>query len=457
MCKIKLMLVLLVLSLSACQAKQSVVTEQNSNSGLAYTLISMPGETRVTIRIAWPSNWAFSGERNQAARYIGPRLLLTGGAEGYKAIDVEERFSEMGSEGEMQATIDYLLGSVHYSRKHQDETLKIINAHLRNPSLNAQWFDRIRDQLALEMNAAEASAESQVFEALRWALFGEQPIRAALALDEQDVIELEQIKTGDIATWAKSVIKRNGVVITIAGDLNAAEAGAAIDSLFDGVPDGDVTERGSVVADYSPKRLLLHAPESASSNLSFFGKLPGFDEGSELEDTLITQVLSDYLDEVLYGDLGEEARALYSYNAVFSAFTADQRFILLTGPVATENIADAETVLLKAYKEFRSNPPISDDDLSQLKEPYRKRFKKFSKNTGSNSNSALMAKLHGMDPARALNLQDELDAVTMQTLKRRLQTAFPSVEEFFVLVDSADATVLPLACIIKTPEEALNC
>lgn len=453
----KLMLVLLVLSLSACRAKQNVMTEQNSNSGLPYTLISMPNESRVTIRIAWPSDWAFSEDRNQAAHYIGPRLLLTGGAEGYKAIDVEKRFSEMGSEGEILATIDYLLGSIHYSRKHQDETLKIINAHLRSPSLNEQWFDRIRDQLALEMNTAKASAESQVFEALRWTLFGEQPIRAALALDEHDVIELEQIKTADIATWVKSVIKRKGVVITIAGDLNADEAGAALDALFDGVPDGEGTEREAVLADYSPKRILLHAPESASSNLSFFGKLPGFKEGSELEDILITQVLSEYLDEILYGDFGKEARALYSYNAVFSAFTTDQRFILLTGPVASDNIADAETLLLKAYKEFRSNPPISEEDLSKLKEPHRERFKKFSKNTGSNSNAALMAKLHGMDPARALNLQAELDSVTMQTVKRRLQTAFPSVEEFFVLVDSPDATVLPLACIITTPEEALNC
>jgi len=73
------------------------------------------------------------------------------------------------------------------------------------------------------------------------------------------------------------------------------------------------------------------------------------------------------------------------------------------------------------------------------------------------SNSALMAKLNGMDPARSLDFLDELESISQRTLSRWLQTAFPSVNDFIVLVDSPDETALPDACVITVPKEALSC
>jgi len=317
----KIVVFLLVLCLCACQAKENVVTEEFSASGLAYTLINMPNNTRITIRVAWPSNWAFSEERNQAVPYIGTELLLTGGAEGYSAGQLVERFSDIGTEGFVSATLEHILATVHFSPEHQEESIKAVNG-----------FEQTRDQFALRIKESGSSAESKGFDALRWALFGEQPIRAALSLDGATMID--SITRADVAAWVNSVFKRNGVTIAIAGDLKPAEAGAAVDALFEGVPEGDGSVIETATADFTPKRILLHVPDSTTSTLSFIGKLPPLTEYAELHDMLLAATMTGHWENGLPGN-DNELQSNYRFNADFSAFTADHRFILLTGQVET--------------------------------------------------------------------------------------------------------------------------
>jgi len=449
----KLAALFLVLSMCACKAKENVFTEEHSASGLAYTLISMPNNTRITVRIAWPSNWAFSEKHNQAVPYIGTELLFAGGAEAYPAGELLERFSDIDSAAYLSATIDYILGTVHFSPEHQDETIKAANAHLKSPLLDEHRFNQTRDQFALRIRESVSSAEAKGFDALRWSLFGEQPIRGALSLDE--ATSLDTVTRAEVASWVNSVFKRKGATITIAGDLNYAEAGAVVDALFEGLPEGDSTAIGVAAADFSAKRILFQAPDSTTSNLSFIGKLPPLTERAELQDMLLTTAMTEHWQNGLPGTVDEELQTSFRFSADFSAYTAEHRFILLTGQIEASKIADAEKALRKAYREFKTRLPI--EDLQKLKEPYAQDFKKYQTNSGATSNSALMAKLTGMDPAVSLNLLDELDAITEKSLLRRINTAFPSVDDFIVLVDSPDNTALPDACVITIPRQVLNC
>lgn len=461
----KIVAALLVLCLSACLTKQNTVTEEFSAGGLPFTLVHMPDNPRITIRIAWPSNWAGDSaggssdssavikERNQAVPYIGTELLFAGGAEGYPVGELDKRFDEINTEAFLSATVGHILGTIHFSPEHQNESIKTANAHLKSPSLDEQRFAQARDQLARQLAGVGASAEAQGFDALRWALFGTQPIREALSLDGRS--EVASVTQAEVVAWAKTVFKRTGATIAIAGDLNPDDAGAALDALFEGLPQGHSTEYQSATADFSARRILMHVPESTTSTLSFIGKLPPLTDFAELEDMLLTVAITEHWKNGLAEADDEQIPARYRFGADFSAFTYEHRFILLTGQVEISEVADAEKQLRKAYQAFRTNLPI--EDLQKIKEPYSVEFKKYLKNSGSMSNSVLMAKLNGMDPARSLDFQEELDSISKQSLSQRLQTAFPGVDDFIVLVDSPDKTALPNACVISEPSEALDC
>jgi len=72
-------------TLLACESKDNVLSEQVSPSGLAYTHINMPGNSRITIRVAWPSSRAYETNQNPAVPRIATRLIFAGGATGYPA------------------------------------------------------------------------------------------------------------------------------------------------------------------------------------------------------------------------------------------------------------------------------------------------------------------------------------------------------------------------------------
>lgn len=449
----RIMVCLLLLTLSACQSKENVLSEELSTSGLPYTFTNMPGNSRISIFIAWPTNWYFDANNNPAVPHIGTRLLLAGGASNYPAGQVTERFSDMNSEGDLWTSADYIYGALHFSPKHLDETLKIANAHLRSPLFDQKWLERIRSQSAEQMNEHRKRAEVQGFEASRWAIFGNQSIRAGLSVREDNVIQA--VTKADIANWAKSIFKRKGVFISIAGDLSSADASQAVDALFDGLPEGEAAAAGTAQLDMSPNKLLFHAPESATSTLTFIGKLPPSKDGSEFDDLLLIDALNGSIEDGIFGAVRTELRASYRYGASTEEYTTENRFLIMSGQIETSKIADAEKTIRKSYAEFRANPSI--EELPKRKKKYEIEFKEDLKDTGSVAYDAMISKIRGMNPARALNLQAELDAVTVQSLEQRVKSAFPQSEEFIVVLSSADESALPDACVIKVAKDALDC
>ena len=69
----------------------------------------------------------------------------------------------------------------------------------------------------------------------------------------------------------------------------------------------------------------------------------------------------------------------------------------------------------------------------------------------------MVLKMRGMSPALALNLQAELDAITIETLEQRLKDAYPKADEFVMVLSSADRKALPDACVVEAAKDALGC
>lgn len=449
--KIGIFLAVFCLGLSHSQA--ATISDEVSDSGLEYSLVQMPGKSRISVQIAWPSHWAFDAKLNQAVPYIGNQLILSGGAEGYTPGEVVERFEDMNSDGRLLPTTDYLFGSLQFSPEHQDETLKIVNAHLRSPALDERWFERIRGQLITHIKEIRTSADTKGFEAMRWAVFGEQPIRSAISLDEADMIEA--VTQEEVASWAESVIKRNGVSVVVAGDLDAKMANSIVDAIFEGIPQGEEIGEVSVDVDFSPKRILMHVPDAETSTLTFIGKLPPSRDGSEFEDILLATSLGGGPQSVLFEAVRTELRASYGYGAGIAGFTRDTRFLVLSGQIEPEKIAEAEQVIRQSYTEFRENGPSGD--LQQLKQPFMENLKTSQDDTNSMSYAILMAKLDDRDVIEGNSLQEELEAVSEKSMKQRLTSSFPAADEFIVVASTSDASALKDACVITDQKQASDC
>ena len=165
-----------LLALAACKEDGPTASVETTPGGIEYTLLHMPEHEDATIHIAWPTDWAYRAETNKAAPVVGTQLILAGGADGYPAGDVGERFADLNFEGNIYVAVnDHVIGELTFERDRMDETIAIANAHLRAPTLDQMWFDRLREGAAVNMAEAQTQPAHAGFDALRWAVFGAQP------------------------------------------------------------------------------------------------------------------------------------------------------------------------------------------------------------------------------------------------------------------------------------------
>ncbi len=447
---------LLLLTLSACKDDPRVISTETSPGGLDYVLAQVPGQEAVAIQVAWNTDWAFRDGRKQAVPYVGAELILSGGAEGYTAAEAGELFADLNAEGQIFATPDYVFGYLGFDKPDMEQVIALANAHLRAPALGEDWLGRITTGLARTFAESGAQPATQGFIAIRRAVLGDQPLQQALSLSDAGMFEA--VTRADVQAWVDEVITGSPFALIVAGDLTPAEAGAAVDALFAGLPAGSGTPVRNATADFSPRRILLHLPDAGTGVLTFLAPIPPTSAGEpadEFTDIILAQALGAGDQSALFKSLRTEMRASYGFQTGIEGYTRSQRFLYITGQVEPERLAEAEQVVRDSYAAFRENGPSGA--LEDYKAPLYQSVKQGQSDVDSLSTSALYALLDGMSPQIPLDMKQELDAVTPERLTNRLQTAFPEASGFIMLAVSPDAGSMPGACVITTPEEATDC
>lgn len=448
-------LVALIGVLAACNDDTPDASQQVSPEGVAYTLLHLPDHDDVSIHIAWPTDWAYRSDVNQAAPYVGSKLILSGGAEGYSAGEVGERFADLNAEGELYVSVvDHVIGELTFEKQSMDEVIAIANAHLRTPALDEQWFERIQNGLEQEMVEAKSQPIHKVFNAARWTVFGHQSLREAISLDVPDTIR--RVSPSEVEEWHQETITGIPEAVIIAGEISAKEAGRALDKLLHGLPDVEASsQKPEAISDFSSKRILLHVPDSEFTFISFIGQIPASSEPGEISDYMIADALGGGEHSSLFQAIRGELRASYDFEAGISNYTRDRRFLYMSGQVEGAKLDQVAKVVRKTYSDFRREG--LDGVLGNLKEPYRENFTTLPEYVVDLARSELQNALDGYEVGRSLSLNDELSQITEDEILKRLTQVYPRPDDFVVIAVSPDPSALPGACVIKTPQEALDC
>lgn len=449
-----LIAVLALVTLAACQDDNPTAEQATSPAGTEFTLITLPDHEDVSIQIAWPTDWAYRAETNKAAPLVGADLILAGGAEGFPAGEVVERFADLNSEGTVYAAVnDHVIGELTFERNNLDETIEIANAHLRAPTLDETWFARIKDGGAQNMAQAQAQPAHASFDAVRWAVFNEAPLRNALSLDDPETFET--LTRDDVIAWHQETFTRKPEAIVIAGDIDVDMAGAAVDALLDGLPDTEVAPNWETPIDFTPKRILLHQPDAEVTNLAFLALVTSTREGGELEDLILTHSLGGNDQSALFEAVRTNLRASYAFGAGIANYTREYRVLFMTGEIEDAKLLEAENVVREAYEAFQGTE--LSGSLDDRKAPLAASFADLSEFVVDQARSELQSQLDGFPVGRSLQMSDELEAVSDNSVRERLQNDFPQIEDFIVIAVSSNADALPGACVIREPREAANC
>jgi predicted Zn-dependent peptidase len=309
--------------------------------------------------------------------------------------------------------------------------------------------ERSRTGFAAGLKEQMAATWGQGFDALRWAMLGDVAFRRAMNPGPPE--RIAEVSRDDLVSWHKATFRRCCALVIVAGSLDGARAGSAVDSLFAGLPEGDAVVKRAPEADFTPRRILLHRPDATASLLAFVGQRPPKRREGRAEDVALMDALNAAGGPLLE-TVRTRLRAAYRFSATYDEFGAANGFMLFWGEVDTGKLADAEIAIREAYVAFREKGPR--DSFDARKARLTAEVTDAKRYPADASQITLRGALlgPGLPPLPAQQLAE----MTRESLMARLQK-FPPAEAFTVIAVSPDAEALPGACVITAPEQAVRC
>jgi predicted Zn-dependent peptidase len=451
-----LFLAALVVSVAACKedaSREVVLAETPDGRSFHFMPIYEDGVTDITITIAWPMDWAFSGDRNPAVPYVAAEAILSGGTDELAPQDVLELFNDKNSRGQLYVRADHAIGEISFPKEHIDDVVSIASEMLASPQFDQAWIDRIKQGFLANQTQSQAQTANQMWALARLAILGETPLNDFLSLP--DLTAIADASMDDLRRWHAQTIVQNGVTISVTGAISRDDAGKAVDQLLSGLPEGQVHAAPNVNTNFEPKTVLLHLPDSDKTTLGLVGQLPPTSKGDDLTDLLALSFFGRSGSGPLFEAVRSDLRASYGFQTGSTNYDRATRIMFIAGEVETGKLAEAADLIRTTYESYRTVPDLKGfDDLRRG----------MAEGTAQNAlyvdvvaRTMLELALDSRAPSDAPRLGELLESVTAQDVQERLASVFPSGANLIVVAASPDASALPGACVITQIEQVAQC
>ena len=183
-------------------------------------------------------NYAFIGGSSQddADKAGAANLaasLLDEGAGDLDSKAYHERLENHAIELGFRIGRDYLHGSLRTLSEHREEAFDLLRMALTAPRFDAESIERVRGQM-LSILRRDTTNPNEIASESWWrTAFPGHPY----GRDSRGTLEtVPGIAAGDMRDYVRRVFARNGLVISIVGDIDAKTAGALIDRAFAALP-----------------------------------------------------------------------------------------------------------------------------------------------------------------------------------------------------------------------------
>ena len=199
-------------------------------------------------------NYAFRGgsSQDEAAKSGTANLTADTLDEGAGELDSKafhERLENHAIELGFQVGRDYFHGTLRALNEHREEAFDLLRLSLTAPRFEADAVERVRGQVMSMLRRDTTNPNDLAGRSWWQAAFPGHPYgrESRGSLDT-----VPNITPADLHSYVQRVFARNGLVISIVGDIDAKTAGALIDHAFAGLPAKNDLKP---VADVSPRNL----------------------------------------------------------------------------------------------------------------------------------------------------------------------------------------------------------
>ena len=451
--KIVLALVAAVASNPNFAAEIEALTTQG---GLPFLHIQDDQYENVVMQVYWPSTWSFQNALNPMVPLVSTQVVFTGSAEGVEDNTIGQRLEELQAQRSLIPTAESVTGALVTPADNFEEVAQLVNRVLANPAFDPDLTSRLKQFLSNRMNQLRQGPEATAGELARNLLMQDSPVRDFFSSAAESESFIEAATLDELKQFYFATVTRSSPTIVMASPFTSERAGNALDVLVDGLPEGEIAESPASAFNFSAgTTVVLHDPEVERSYLLVAGSLPPVSQGGEYEDLIALAVLGQGATSELYEVLSQELGANYEFTASALALTSQLRILQIAGTVDTDKLAFARQEILQTYREFRGNGLSSSIDGIKRRSSANMRIN--TENPRILVPLVMENVLNGFPAAKALELPDEIDAISREGINARMLDVFPPVEDLLTVIVTSDPDLVPGACVVETPEEYRAC
>jgi len=247
MMRVKALLAAFAFVLVSLPAQAMNIEQITSPAGIHAWLVHEQSAPLVVLNYAFAGGSAQDPSGKSGAANLAVDLLDEGAGE-LDSKTFHERLENHAIEMSFGVSRDYFRGTLRTLNEHRDEAVDLLHLALTAPRFDNAAIERVRGQVVAGLLRATTNPNSLASE--RWWQtafpghpYGRQP-NGTLA-------SVPNITAADMHDYVDRVFARNGLTITVVGDIDAKAAGVLIDRAFASLPEQnnlrpvpDATPRG---------------------------------------------------------------------------------------------------------------------------------------------------------------------------------------------------------------------
>ncbi|MCZ4272056.1 M16 family metallopeptidase [Maritalea porphyrae] len=445
---------LMLVCTQGANAQPTSVETLTTANGIEFYFAPMPNEERVNIDVIWPTDWLMDEQRNALAPAVGAQLMLAGGAADLDPAELQSQFSDLVSDGSVNAIADHVRGRLSVRHDQVQEAVAIANKVLVAPRFDERWLQRIKDGITDRVAKEKTQSAYQGWDGVRRLVFGNSATyRFNSNGGDQPV---ETVTRDDVVAWHKRTFVTSSAMITVAGQISGDDAKLRVDELFAGMPAGEPVAPYEVEATYLPKTIIVQNDAIEKTTLAYLAPLSPTSEGGEYEDIVATHILGGGEQSRLFQAVRQQLRATYGFSAGLSAYTRKNRFIALSGEVETEKLQDVRDLVKTTYTDFLQTG-VTEEEAGALRTMFSDGLKVNLSHASVVTYVIAESVLDGYSADRLLSLAQELKTLDAEKVNIHIASKFPKFDQFIELIVTPKPIEQPGACLVQTANDIENC
>ncbi|WP_250462816.1 M16 family metallopeptidase [Microbulbifer litoralis] len=339
------------------------------DNGLRVVLAERHDTPAVFMNLQFHSGAAADGDKPGLAS-VAARMLSEGAGE-MDALQFSAREEELGASIGAGSGLDY--NSITFSalRNQLEPSLELFAKVIKEPLFPEEDLERIKSNRLDAIAQEEAQPQGLALRSLPPLLFGEDHPYGSPLTGSGTVEGVKAINRDDLVEFHNQWVRPDNATLTIVGDVTQKTLEPMLNKTLGGwrKPKEELV-RVSVPAVERPpeaKVYLLDRPGAQQSYIMAGLVMPPWqEEGAEAFDAMASVIAGKFTSRVNM-NLREDKHWSYGARAV-SLDTEGQRPYILFAPVQTDKTAQAIEELLKEYRAFLGDKPVTGEELSDYRD-----------------------------------------------------------------------------------------